>query len=222
MSQNKTAGKAKGGVKGIAVAFAVVGLLVVGLLVGRHYFGPGSQPQGEQATAVTAPAIGGPFTLVDQNGNTVTEADFKDRFTLVYFGYTFCPDVCPTALNRNAEALEILGEQAEKIVPVFITVDPERDTVAHMKEYVAFFDPRLVGLTGSEEQVQAAAKAYRVYYAKVKEDGAGADADNYLMDHTSITFMMGPDGRFLQHFSHDATPKDMAKRMREVLAGAGA
>ncbi len=222
MSQNKPAGKAKGGVNGIAVAFAVVGLLVVGLLVGRHYFGPGSQSPSEQAAAVTAPAIGGPFRLVDQNGDTVTEADFKGRFTLVYFGYTFCPDVCPTALNRNAEALNILGKQAEKIVPVFITVDPERDTVAHMKEYAAFFNPRLVALTGSEDQVKAAAKAYRVYYAKVKEEGAAADADNYLMDHTAITFLMGPDGRFLQHFSHDATPEDMAKRMREVLAGAGA
>ncbi len=221
MSENNTGGKAKGrGMNGIAVALAVVGLMIIALLIGRHYFGPGGQAPRGQDTAMTAPTIGGPFTLVDQNGGTVTEADFKGRFMLVYFGYTYCPDVCPTALNRNSEAMDILGEQAEKIVPVFITVDPKRDTVEHMKEYAAFFHPRLVALTGTTEQVTAAAKAFRIYYSKVEEKGA--DPDNYLMDHTAITYLMDPDGRFLLHFSHDATPEDMAKRMREVLAGAGA
>ncbi len=201
------------------MAFAVVGLLIVGLLVGRFYFGPDSQSAGEPVTT-TSPLIGGAFTLVDQNGETVTDETFKGRYMLVYFGYTFCPDVCPTALNRNSEAMDLLGERAEKVVPILITVDPERDTVDHMKEYATFFHPRLVALTGSEEQVKAAAKAYRVYYAKVEEETA--DPDNYLMDHTAITFMMGPDGTFVQHFSHDATPEEMAERMRKVMAEAGA
>jgi len=204
---------------GLAIALAVVGLMILGFLVGRHYFGPGSQAPGERLTT-SSPLIGGEFTLVDQNGATVTDADFKGQFMLVYFGYTFCPDVCPTALNRNAEAMDVLGEEAEKVVPILITIDPERDTVAHMKEYAKFFHPRLVALTGSEEQVKAAAKAYRVFYAKVEEEGA--DPDNYLMDHTAITFMVGPDGQFVQHFSHDVTPEEMAERMRKVMAEAGA
>lgn len=218
MTENNTVGKGRR-MNGMAVAFSIVVLMIVGLLVGRHYFGPDSQAVDEQITT-TSPLIGGPFTLVDQNGVTVTDADFKGRFMLVYFGYTFCPDVCPTALTRNAEAMDLLGEEAEKVVPIFITIDPERDTVAHMKEYAKFFDPRLVALSGSEEQVKAAAKAYRVYYSKVKEEGAAPD--NYLMDHTAITFLMGPDGEFLQHFSHDATPEDMAERIRKVIAEAGA
>jgi len=218
VTENKTVGK-DSRMNGVAVAFSIVVLMIVGLLAGRHYFGPGSQAPGEQATT-TSPLIGGPFTLVDQNGATVTDADFRGQYMLVYFGYTFCPDVCPTALNRNAEAMDVLGDQAEKVVPIFITVDPERDTVEHMKEYAKFFHPRLVALTGSEEQVKAAAKAYRVFSAKVEDEGG--DAENYLMDHTAITFMMGPDGRFLQHFSHDVTPEDMAERMRKVMAEAGA
>lgn len=218
MTQNHTGGS-RSRINGVGVAFAVVVLMIVALLVGRQYFGPGSQVAGEQITT-TSPLIGGPFSLVDQNGDTVTDADFRGQFMLVYFGYTFCPDVCPTALNRNAEAMDMLGEQAEKVVPILITVDPERDTVEHMKEYAKFFHPRLVALTGSEEQVKAAAKAYRVFYAKVEEEGG--DPANYLMDHTAITFMMGPDGKFVQHFSHDATPEEMAERMRKVMAEAGA
>jgi protein SCO1/2 len=219
VSEKSTAAGKGRGFNGIAVAFAIAALMIVGLLVGRFYFGPGSQASNETVTT-TSPLIGGPFTLVDQNGATVTDADFKGKFMLVYFGYTFCPDVCPTALNRNSAAMDILGEQEDKVVPILITVDPARDTVAHMKQYATFFHPRLVALTGSDEQVKAAAKAYRVYFAKVEEEGG--DPDNYLMDHTAITFMMGPDGKFVQHFSHDATPEDMAERMRKVMAEAGA
>jgi len=222
VTQENAAGKSSR-INGVAVAFAIVGLLIVGLLVGRYYFGPGADAARTQApdgqVTTTSPLIGGPFTLVDQNGTTVTDADFRGQFMLVYFGYTFCPDVCPTALNRNADAMDELGEKAEKVVPILVTVDPARDTVEHMKEYAKFFHPRLVALTGSEEQVKAAAKAYRVYYARVDEEGG--DPDNYLMDHTAITFMMGPDGQFVQHFSHDATPEDMAERMRKVMAEAG-
>lgn len=218
MTKDNSVGKRKG-FNGVAVAFAVVALLIAGLLIGRFYLGPDSQTAGEKVTT-ESPLIGGAFTLVDQNGATVTDEDFKGRFMLVYFGYTFCPDVCPTALNRNAEAMDALGEQADNVVPILITVDPERDTVEHMKEYARFFHPRLVALTGSEEQVKEAAKAYRVYYAKVEDEGG--DPDIYLMDHTAITFMMGPDGKFLQHFSHDATPEEMAERMRKVMAEAGA
>lgn len=195
---------------GLAIAMSIAALVVVAFLAARHYLGPDSashQPGTEPASA-----IGGPFTLVDQHGRTVTDADFRGKYTLVYFGYTFCPDICPTALNRNSEALARIGAKADAIVPILITVDPERDTVESLREYATFFHPRLVTLTGTAEQVAAAAKAYRVYYAKVDEqDGS---AETYLMDHTAITYLMGPDGRYLRHFSHGVS----VERMAEALA----
>jgi protein SCO1/2 len=204
-------------INAVALVLSVIAIVIVAYLAGRQYFGTGGPEQ--QAADSPAPAIGGPFTLVDQNGKTVTDADFRGRYMLIYFGYTFCPDVCPTALTRNSDALDLMGKAADKIVPIFITVDPERDTAENMKEYAGFFHPRLLALTGTPEQVAAAAKAYRVYYAKVQEKGA--DADDYLMDHTSITYLMGPDGKFLSHFGHDVSPERMAERLTKIVGGAG-
>ena len=134
---------------------------------------------------------------------------------LIYFGYTYCPDVCPTSLSRNASALDILGPEGEEIVPVLITVDPQRDTPELLQSYVPHFHPRMVGLTGTTEQIADVARAYRVYFAKAEEEGASSD--NYLIDHTSITYLMGPDGKFLQHFSHNAEPEAMAERLRKIV-----
>jgi len=188
-------------------------VIVVGLIfAGRHYFGWFRAPEG---TKVAIPSVGGPFTLVDQDGRTVTDADFRGKYMLIYFGYTFCPDVCPTALTEVGQAIDKLGKDAEKVVPIFITVDPERDRPEHLKEYVRFFHPRMVGLGGSVAQVAAAAKAYRVYFAKAREKGAAED--EYLMDHTSITYLMGPDGKFLAHFSHGTSADAMAERIRKFL-----
>jgi protein SCO1/2 len=199
---------------GIAVAFAIAGLLVVAYFAGRHYFAPA----GHDAPAIASPGtarIGGPFSLVDHDGKPVTDADFRGRHMLVYFGFTYCPDVCPTSLNRNLQALDLLDEaQARKVQPILISVDPERDTPAHLKEYVGQFSPDLRGLTGTPEQVAAAAKAYAVYYAKVPGDD---DPASYLVDHTSITYLMGPDGVFVQHFRHDLPPEEMAEQLRKVL-----
>jgi protein SCO1/2 len=159
--------------------------------------------------------VGGPFTLVDQSGEEVTEADFAGRFMLVYFGYTFCPDVCPMSLSNMVQALDLLEPgQAEEVAPIMITVDPARDTVAQLAEYAPLFGPELVALTGSPEQVDAAAKAYRVYYNKV-EDG---DPDAYLMDHSAFIYLMGPDGRYRRHFSASASPEELAEGLRAELA----
>jgi protein SCO1/2 len=187
----------------VAALVLVPAVLFVG---GKYYgwFGPPAQ--------VARPAVGGPFALVDTQGRAVTESDFRGRFMLVYFGFTYCPDVCPTSLTAIAQALDRLGADADKVVPVFITVDPERDTPEQMKEYVRHFHPRLVGLTGTPEQIAAAAKAYRVYYAKAK--ASGAPADDYTMDHTSIIYLMGRDGKFLAHFSHGTEPEAIAARVR--------
>jgi cytochrome oxidase Cu insertion factor (SCO1/SenC/PrrC family) len=199
---------------GIFIAFAIAALLVVAYFAGRHYFAP----HGGEAPALASRGsveIGGPFSLIDQDGKPVTDADFRGRYMLVYFGYTYCPDVCPTSLNRNIQALDLLDPaEASKIQPILISVDPARDTPAHLKEYVGYFSPRLVGLAGNDEQVAAAAKAYGVYYAKVDNPD---DPEHYLVDHTSITYLIGPDGRFVQHFRHDLAPDEMAAQLRKIL-----
>lgn len=158
--------------------------------------------------------IGGAFTLVNHDGKTVTPADFSGRFMLVYFGYTYCPDVCPTSLQAMVQAVEQLEPaKRAKVVPILVTVDPERDTPARLKEYVAAFGPNVVGLTGSAEQIAAAAKAYKVYFARV----AGGEGAPYVMDHTSIIYVMGPKGTFLHHFSHGATSDAIATTLRTLL-----
>jgi protein SCO1/2 len=180
----------------------------------------GAERVARVAAGIATPAgvpIGGPFTLIDQNGKPVTDAAFRGRWMLVYFGYTYCPDLCPTELQTVAAALDALGGQAAQVVPIFITVDPERDTPEHLAEYVKLFDARLVGLTGTPEQIAAVAKAYRVYYAKV----ASRDSAPYLMDHSSFLYLMGPDGRFQTLFGQGTSAKDIAGAVRSRLAPAG-
>ncbi|MCK4867645.1 MAG: SCO family protein, partial [Alphaproteobacteria bacterium] len=161
--------------------------------------------------------IGGPFTLVDHNGDTVTDADFHGRFMLIYFGYTFCPDVCPTAAIMMTHTLEELGEQEAKVTPIIISIDPERDRPDGMKDYTSHFHPRMVGLTGSPEQVAVAIEAYKVYAVKVFEEGWGVD--DYFVYHSDVIYFMGPDGEYLDHFGSGSTPKVMAARMRAHMGG---
>ncbi len=168
------------------------------------------------AISATAVPIGGPFALVDQDGNAVTERDFAGKWMLVYFGYTYCPDVCPLGLTTVAEALDQLSDkQQEAIVPVLMTVDPERDTPAVLKDYVAAFGPRFRGLTGSPDAVQSALKAWRVYARKAEVQADGG----YLVDHSTFTYLMSPDGAYASHFSHGVSPDEMAKRLGEMVPG---
>ena len=160
------------------------------------------------------PAIGGPFSLVDQNGRTVTGETLKGKPTLIYFGYTFCPDVCPTSLLLMETAIDKLGPNAAKKVNlVFITIDPERDTQKLIKDYVGNFGPTFIGLTGTPEQVAAAARAYRVYYQKVP----GKDGAPYLMDHSSIVYLLDRNGRFITHFTHEAKAEAIAAGVERLL-----
>ncbi|MBV8406984.1 MAG: SCO family protein [Alphaproteobacteria bacterium] len=159
-------------------------------------------------------AIGGPFTLVDQNGRTVTSDSLKGKPTLIYFGYTYCPDVCPTSLQLMANAIDDLGpDAAKKVNLVFITVDPERDTPQLLKGYVENFGPTFVGLTGTAQQVDAAARAYRVYYQKVP----GKDGGPYLMDHSSIVYLLDRNGRFVTHFTHEAKAEAITAAVKKLL-----
>ena len=167
------------------------------------------------APQVTMPSIGGPFTLTDTAGREVTDQTYRGKIELVYFGYTYCPDACPTALNEIAGALAELGTGADRVQPIFITIDPARDTRKVLAEYVRAFDSRIVGLTGTPEQIAAAAKAYRVYYAPYKS----ADApDGYLMDHTSVVYVMDEKGRFVASFTHETSADEMAERLRKLIA----
>lgn len=159
-------------------------------------------------------SVGGPYSLVNQDGQAVTDKDFRGRWQIIYFGYTFCPDVCPTALGTMATALDRLSPaERAKVAPIFITIDPARDTPAVLKDYVAAFAPDMAGLTGSDEQVKAAAKAFKVYAAK----GQGGDNGAYAMDHSSILYLMGPDGAYVRHFPHGSTAEDVAAELQKRL-----
>jgi len=154
--------------------------------------------------------VGGPFELVDHTGKTRSDRDFRGSLMLVYFGFTYCPDVCPTDLMAIGQALELLGPDASSVQPIFITVDPARDTAQHLAEYVPMFHPRLIGLTGAEDAIRKVADAYKVYYAKV---ALGKEADNYTVDHTSFIYLMDRDGKYLGFFP----PGTPAERMVAII-----
>jgi len=160
-------------------------------------------------------SIGGPFTLLDGDGHTVTDRDFRGRYLLVYFGYTFCPDVCPTTLNQVATAFDKLGPKADKVQALFITVDPQRDTPAVVRDYAAAFSPHILGLTGTPEQIETAAREYRVYYAPQRSATAGA---GYTVDHSSILYLMGPDGRFIAPVRTDQSGDEMAAEIAKHVS----
>jgi len=159
------------------------------------------------------PAIGGPFTLVDQDGRTVTEKDLVGHWSAIYFGFTYCPDICPTSLMALADGLEKLGRKAERIQTYFISVDPERDTPAVMKAYVDSpeFPKNLIGLTGTPDQAAAAAKAYKMYY---KKEGEG---DGYVVNHQSIIYLMNPKGELARPLTHDLTPDQIATQIKDAM-----
>ncbi|MHA1164660.1 MAG: SCO family protein [Alphaproteobacteria bacterium] len=165
---------------------------------------PNPEPQIVSGKAL----IGGPFTLTDHTGKRVTEKDFLGKLSLVYFGYTYCPDVCPAELQVMAAAIDELGAKKKMVTPIFITIDPERDTVEQMNSYVSNFHEQLIGLTGTPQEIKAVTGAYKIYYKKVSDDPSSTD---YVMDHSSIVYLMSPKGEYLTHFSYGAGVDKMAK-----------
>jgi cytochrome oxidase Cu insertion factor (SCO1/SenC/PrrC family) len=165
-----------------------------------------------QAVVTGTAEVGGPFKLLDQSGHERADGDFHGRYLLVYFGYTRCPDVCPTTLAVMADALARIGQRRQKIAPIFITIDPERDTPKALKAYLESFGPDFVGLTGNSDAVRKVASAYRVFYSKHPLSGGG-----YGMDHTSVIYLMGPDGKFVTYYDEtlgpDALAADLKKRV---------
>jgi cytochrome oxidase Cu insertion factor (SCO1/SenC/PrrC family) len=156
--------------------------------------------------------IGAPFALTDQNGKPRSDEDFRGSYALIYFGYTFCPDVCPTGLMKMTDALAALAKgdpaKAARVVPIFITIDPARDTPETLKDYAAHFSPRLVALTGQPDALRELAYAYGVRFAKAPGGG-----EYYMMDHTGFTYLVGPDGRYITHFESDVTVDELVKQL---------
>lgn len=163
-----------------------------------------------QAAATT----GGPFALVDQNGKQVTQADYSGRYMLIFFGFTNCPDVCPLTLQRISDALAEAPEVASRIVPILISVDPERDTPEKLKDYVAFFGPSFQGLTGTPEQIGALLKSYGVYAKKVPLPDSALE---YTVDHSSFIFLYGPDANFITVFDPSLEPEALAAKLKETV-----
>ncbi|MBT3701099.1 MAG: SCO family protein [Alphaproteobacteria bacterium] len=203
--------------KQLIIVIVLIAAGAIGL-AGRYLImGGNDRPVGQSSSGVGKALVGGPFQMLDQNGKTVTQDTYAGKYLMVFFGYTFCPDVCPQGLQIIGSAIDIFKEQggdADKIVPLFVTVDPERDTVEILREYLTNFHPAIQGLVGTVAQTTAMGKAYRVYYAKVKDPDSSAD---YLMDHTSLTYLMGPDGGYVGHFSHTATPEQIAERLAKDI-----
>ncbi|MGZ5917374.1 MAG: SCO family protein [Methyloceanibacter sp.] len=191
----------------------IIGGFLIGVVAGLALLLTLDLGQPPIETSGTA-LIGGPFTLVDQTGKTVTDADYAGRYRLIFFGFTHCADICPAELQVMVEALDRLGDKADKVVPIFITLDPERDTPTVMADYVKNFSPRLVGLTGSPEQVAAAAKAYRIIFTKVEDPDS---ANGYTVDHSALAYLMGPDGSYVDHFAYGTGAEAMAEKLKRYL-----
>jgi cytochrome oxidase Cu insertion factor (SCO1/SenC/PrrC family) len=190
----------------------VVGVIIAAFVISNEMFG--GRSGGNSTVVAGASQIGGAFTLTNNKGEAVSDEDYKGKLMLVFFGYTFCPDVCPTELNVMAQVVQGLGADAKEVAPVFITVDPERDTVAVLNDYVQAFDPSIIGLTGTNEQITSVKKLYRAYGQAVDKD---KDPEFYLVDHTSFTYLMGRDGKLVTVFSYGTKPEEIISKIEEIL-----
>jgi cytochrome oxidase Cu insertion factor (SCO1/SenC/PrrC family) len=204
------------------VIYRYLAALVVGLLLALSSLRAEPQPQRSAAQIMDIlmwgrEPVGGPFALTDQTGKLRVDADFRGKLLLVYFGFTHCPDICPTDLMNIGLAIDQLGVAGEMVQPLFITVDPERDTAAHLAEYVPMFHPRLIGLTGTADAIRKSADAYKVYYAKI----AGEAGTDYTVDHTAFIYLMSANGEYLGFFPPGTTPERIAETIRSRLPANG-
>ena len=165
-----------------------------------------------RVVTVGEPQVGGPFALLDQNGDTKTDRDFRGRWMMIYFGYTNCPDVCPTTLSLMSAVMDRLGGRAARIAPIFITVDPDHDTPAIMKQYLASFGPRFIGLTGPRSHIASVTSEYRVYFRKRPLPGG-----LYAVDHSSVIYLMDPNGKFAADYDNSQGPDDIAADLKKRL-----
>lgn len=192
------------------------GMLVAGTLLILSLYLPNLRPAPNQGEG--SAAIGGPFALLDHTGEEVDEQILLGNYSLIYFGFTFCPDICPLTLQTVADAIELLpGQKSTLVQPVFISLDPERDTVDVMANYVDFFHPRMIGLTGTLDDIQEAADAYRVYFTKRPLSDGGMESGDYTIDHSGFLYLMNRSGRYIDHFGKDVTVEELSARLRDLL-----
>lgn len=194
-------------------------VVIAAVYIGTRFM---AEPEPPQDTAhqhhqtqeqASAPAIGGTFTLIDQNGQPYTDKNLEGHYSLVFFGFTHCPDMCPMAMSNITHALDsMLPEVADMVTPVLITVDPARDTPEVLKAYIANFHPRTVALTGSEAETAAAASAFKVYHQV-----ADPTVEDYMVNHSGYIYLMGRDGRYIKHFSHTTPPEEMAVELEQIV-----
>lgn len=194
-------------IAGLVAAGLLAGSLLAYLMVSGTGLSPTVQVTGK-------PAVGGPFTLTDHTGKRVTDKDFLGKYMLLFFGFTNCPDICPSGLQVMTAALDKVGAKAADVIPIFVTLDAKRDTPEKLAQYLKSFHPRLVGLTGTEEEVAAAAKAYRVYAQKVADESS---PDSYSYDHSAIFYLMGKDGVFLSPLPHTTSVDELADALTAAL-----
>lgn len=200
----------------LALALALGGTLLLGGVVLGTFLRLRVMTTGTVTTSGTA-AIGGPFTLVATNGQNISDQTYRGKWVLIYFGYTYCPDACPTALNSISVALEKLGSDADNLQPLFVTVDPRRDTRNAVTEYLKSFDSRILGLTGTKDQIDSVIKQFHLYVSRDKSDGEG---DNYLVSHSSYIYLMDPRGTFVDVIQGGAAGDAIAVWLRKEIAHA--
>ncbi|WP_299877210.1 SCO family protein [uncultured Sulfitobacter sp.] len=192
----------------IAIAAAAVAVVFLGVIGWMTLGGQGDDKYAQCRSSTVAGELGGPFELVNGAGETVTDKDVITEPTLIYFGYTYCPDVCPLDVDRNAAAVEIMEERGQSVTPVFISIDPKRDTPDVVGEFAEVMHPRMIGLTGTPEQVKAASQAYRTYYK------AHPDVDGeYLVDHSTFSYLVMPDEGFVEYFRREVPPQELADKI---------
>jgi len=199
--------------KGLFAAAVMVGAIAVAAGATALWMGLALRAQVQSG----ATKIGGPFTLVDDTGAQVSEADLKGKSTVMYFGYTFCPEVCPTTLTDLAQWMQMIGQDADRLNYVFVTVDPERDTPKVMHDYVSAFDPRIRGLTGTSEQIAKVAKEYGVYYKRIPTSDGG-----YVMDHSAVLYMMDPNVRFVGVIPYQEDTAKAVAKLKKLAAQSAA
>lgn len=203
------------------IYFGVIGLamFIAGVSMGYDWPREHAQSRPSCGGAIADGAsVGGPFELVNQDGETVRDTDLRGKYMLIYFGFTYCPDTCPVALETMSAALDKMDPDiVAQIQPMFISVDPDRDTPQAVKDYIGYFHKYFIGLTGTPAQVKQAADAYGVYYAKAPA-APGDDPQSYLINHVSIIYFMGKDGRYLTHFTHNESPEKISSALQSCVS----
>ena len=202
--------------------YLLLAIIIIGVGFGLRVFNKNEiavKPVKTSATVKSystgTPEIGGKYLLINQNGETVSNNTYLGKYVLIFFGYTFCPDVCPNTLSIFSSVLDLLGQDAAKVKPVFVTVDPVRDTPEKLRSYLMHFNKNLDGLTGSTDQIQQVKKIFRIYAVKSQQDEI--DFKDYLMDHSTVSYLMGPDGKFITFFRYGAEPEVIVTKLKNFL-----